>query len=60
MIILTGSETKQDIFVNEQTLVLAERQPTGVTILVFESQATFCVVETPREIRDLIREDRGA
>jgi len=60
MIILTGFETNEDIFVNEQTLVLAERRVTGETILVFKSAATASVNETPREIRDLIREDWGA
>jgi len=59
MIILTGFETKQDIFINEENIVLAERKE-PYTFVVFKSGATALVDETPREIRDLIREDWGA
>lgn len=60
MIILKGSETREDIFVNEENIVLAERKETRYTYVVFKSGATALVDETPREIRDLIREDWGA
>lgn len=58
MIILKGSETRADIFINEENIVLAERKEPH-TFVVFKSGATALVDETPREIRDLIREDWG-
>jgi hypothetical protein len=55
MIILRGFEGAEDIFVNEDEIVLAERRATGETFIVFKTGPTALVHETPKEIEDLIR-----
>lgn len=58
MIILKGSETRADIFVNEENIVLAERKEPH-TYVVFKQGATALVDETPQEIQTLIRLEWG-
>jgi hypothetical protein len=55
MIILTGYETKEDILVQEDHIIFAERRPDGYTKVSLAGQRELIVDEEPVDILTLMR-----